>query len=173
MSPTEIEDRLTAVEREVAHLKAGATPSRPKEAAHMPGDNPPNSRCSFCGRPRKQVGPMVEGPNEVYICDECVHLASQIVETKINHTPITEATDPSVRQAGHMHIRCYFHIKQESDGQWAAIGENPSWAIGKGATAKDAMRNLQLDLLKRTSELLAVGKPPGRYFTNHADPRLL
>ncbi|NBX26282.1 MAG: hypothetical protein EBQ99_09605, partial [Planctomycetes bacterium] len=27
--------------------------------------------CSFCGKTSREVGPMVEGPNDVYICSNC------------------------------------------------------------------------------------------------------
>lgn len=34
--------------------------------------------CSFCGKTSREVGPMVEGPNEVYICSNCVDLCQNI-----------------------------------------------------------------------------------------------
>ncbi len=34
--------------------------------------------CSFCGKTSREVGPMVEGPNEVYICANCVDLCQNI-----------------------------------------------------------------------------------------------
>jgi ATP-dependent Clp protease ATP-binding subunit ClpX len=34
-------------------------------------------RCSFCGKRRDQVAWLVAGQNQVFICDECVRLASQ------------------------------------------------------------------------------------------------
>lgn len=34
--------------------------------------------CSFCGKSSRDVGPMVEGPNEVYICQNCVDLCQNI-----------------------------------------------------------------------------------------------
>jgi ATP-dependent Clp protease ATP-binding subunit ClpX len=39
-------------------------------------------RCSFCGKSAAEVTKLVAGPR-VYICDQCVELASQIME---NHT---------------------------------------------------------------------------------------
>ena len=29
-------------------------------------------RCSFCGKTRSQVNKLIQGPNGVCICDECV-----------------------------------------------------------------------------------------------------
>lgn len=34
--------------------------------------------CSFCGKTSRDVGPMVEGPGEVYICSNCVDLCQNI-----------------------------------------------------------------------------------------------
>jgi len=38
-----------------------------------------NIRCSFCGRTQKEVKKLIAGPG-VYICDECVKLAYDIIE---------------------------------------------------------------------------------------------
>jgi len=34
--------------------------------------------CSFCGKTSREVGPMVEGPNDVYICCNCTDLCQNI-----------------------------------------------------------------------------------------------
>jgi len=34
--------------------------------------------CSFCGKSSREVGPMVEGPNDVYICANCTELCQNI-----------------------------------------------------------------------------------------------
>ncbi len=34
--------------------------------------------CSFCGKTSREVGPMVEGPGEVYVCHNCVELCQNI-----------------------------------------------------------------------------------------------
>ena len=34
--------------------------------------------CSFCGKTSREVGPMVEGPNDVYICTSCTDLCQNI-----------------------------------------------------------------------------------------------
>ena len=52
------------------------------------GGNPPTgtgfrgrrvTTCSFCGKSSRDVGPMVEGPSDVYICANCVDLAHNII----------------------------------------------------------------------------------------------
>ena len=37
------------------------------------------STCSFCGKTHREVGPMVEGPNDAYICASCVDLCQNII----------------------------------------------------------------------------------------------
>ena len=36
--------------------------------------------CSFCGKGRSEVKRMMRGPTEVYICNECVVVCSEIIE---------------------------------------------------------------------------------------------
>ncbi len=40
--------------------------------------------CSFCGKPQEQVRKLIAGPNDVYICDECIELCSEIVEEEFD-----------------------------------------------------------------------------------------
>ncbi len=35
--------------------------------------------CSFCGKNEREVGPMIEGPESIYICGSCVELCSSII----------------------------------------------------------------------------------------------
>src|SRR3954451_13397717 len=39
-----------------------------------------NAFCSFCRKSYRDVGPLVEGPNDVYICGECVELCQSIID---------------------------------------------------------------------------------------------
>ena len=36
--------------------------------------------CSFCGKTRSQVSKLIAGPGGVYICDECVHACSDMID---------------------------------------------------------------------------------------------
>lgn len=36
--------------------------------------------CNFCGKNSRDVGPMVEGPSDIYICANCVDLAHNIIK---------------------------------------------------------------------------------------------
>ena len=39
-----------------------------------------NANCSFCRKSYREVGPLVEGPDDVYICGECIELCQSILE---------------------------------------------------------------------------------------------
>src|SRR5438132_621639 len=39
-----------------------------------------NAFCSFCRKSYRDVGPLVEGPNDVYICGECIELCQSIID---------------------------------------------------------------------------------------------
>src|SRR3954463_16211350 len=57
--------------------------------------------CSFCGKSSRDVGPMVEGPSDVYICANCVDLAPNIIrqeKRKLSSTQPLFSTIPSPRQ---------------------------------------------------------------------------
>lgn len=44
------------------------------------GNNSSSVRCSFCEKSEHQVRKLISGPNNVYICDECIELCSNIIE---------------------------------------------------------------------------------------------
>src|SRR6478609_4419386 len=39
-----------------------------------------NAFCSFCRKSYREVGPLVEGPSDVYICGECIELCQSILD---------------------------------------------------------------------------------------------
>ena len=39
-----------------------------------------NAHCSFCRKSYREVGPLVEGPGDVYICGECIELCQSILD---------------------------------------------------------------------------------------------
>ncbi|MDR2114983.1 MAG: ATP-dependent Clp protease ATP-binding subunit ClpX [Planctomycetaceae bacterium] len=43
------------------------------------GTNKKNAICSFCHKSYRDVGPLVEGPGDVYICGECIDLCQTIL----------------------------------------------------------------------------------------------
>ena len=54
-------------------------------------------KCSFCGKGQEQVRRLVSGPN-VYICDECIELCSEIIEDEfeevLNYAEMAELPTP-------------------------------------------------------------------------------
>jgi ATP-dependent Clp protease ATP-binding subunit ClpX len=77
----------------------------------QPPGNPPGGQqgfrgrrvttCSFCGKSSRDVGPMVEGPSDVYICANCVDLAHNIIrqeKRKLTSSQPLFSTIPSPRQ---------------------------------------------------------------------------
>ena len=46
-------------------------------------------RCAFCGKTQDQVRKLVVGPNDLYICDECVAACSEILEESLTHDFMT------------------------------------------------------------------------------------
>lgn len=57
--------------------------------------------CSFCGKTSREVGPMVEGPNTVYICTSCTDLCQNIFrqeKRKVNSTSTWLREIPAPRE---------------------------------------------------------------------------
>src|SRR5947209_13111112 len=48
-----------------------------------------NAYCSFCRKSHRDVGPLVEGPGDVYICGDCVELCQSIVVQEKRRHPAT------------------------------------------------------------------------------------
>ena len=86
----------------------GGSKSGPPSGPRRPGNTQGGNRgkrvttCSFCGKTSRDVGPMVEGPSDVYICANCVDLAHNIIrqEKRKNSasTAPTLSSIPSPRQ---------------------------------------------------------------------------
>jgi len=49
-------------------------------SAGRKGTGKKNANCSFCGKSYRDVGPLVEGPGDVYICGECIDLCQSILD---------------------------------------------------------------------------------------------
>lgn len=63
------------------------------------GKQPTN--CAFCGKKENEVGPMIEGPDNIYICGNCVELCSNIIKQEsrkaTGHRPLF-TTIPTPRE---------------------------------------------------------------------------
>src|SRR3954462_8181212 len=83
-------------------------PPRPPTKGGGGGNLPPGgfrgrrvTTCSFCGKSSRDVGPMVEGPSDVYICANCVDLAHNIIrqeKRKLTSAGPLFSTIPAPRQ---------------------------------------------------------------------------
>ncbi len=65
------------------------------------GANKKNAFCSFCRKSYRDVGPLVEGPGDVYICGDCIELCQSILdqERRRRGVPKTLFTDiPAPRE---------------------------------------------------------------------------
>ena len=62
--------------------------------------------CSFCGKKETEVLKLVAGP-QVYICNECIAIANQIVnDSQDNHPPTVQ---PSVIRKLLIRFRQFWH----------------------------------------------------------------
>ena len=52
----------------------------PSSAKRSSGTTKKNAFCSFCRKSYRDVGPLVEGPGDVYICGECIELCQSILD---------------------------------------------------------------------------------------------
>src|SRR5436853_4627149 len=83
----------------------GGPPQPPTNGTNQPPGGFRGRRvttCSFCGKSSRDVGPMVEGPSDVYICANCVDLAHNIIRQEKRKLSSTGAPQlgqiPSPRQ---------------------------------------------------------------------------
>jgi ATP-dependent Clp protease ATP-binding subunit ClpX len=51
-----------------------------------------NAFCSFCRKSYRDVGPLVEGPGDVYICGECIELCQSIIDQEKRRRGVTKST---------------------------------------------------------------------------------
>jgi ATP-dependent Clp protease ATP-binding subunit ClpX len=54
--------------------------SRDLSGTRRGGTTKKNAFCSFCRKSYRDVGPLVEGPGDVYICGECIELCQSILD---------------------------------------------------------------------------------------------
>jgi hypothetical protein len=147
--------------------------SRGKKITGPIPDNPPDSHCSFCGRPHSTVGPMVEGPNNIFICVECVRLAYEIAEgNRMGSPAVSDLSDPTIQRSAHMHIRCYFLLERISSELWRAVSSIPKGFSGEGHSPREAVKAMQKALLSAATPALDTETGPAHWFTNHAEQRL-
>src|SRR2546430_7806001 len=120
-------------------------------------NNPPGgfrgrrvTTCSFCGKPSRDVGPMVDGPSDVYICANCVDLAHNIIRQEKRKMPSSAAPSfgaiPSPRQIkefldqyviGQDFAKKGLSVAVHNHYKRLSVGEQANSATGAAAAVKD------------------------------------
>lgn len=55
-----------------------------------------NAYCSFCRRSYREVGPLVEGPGDVYICGECIELCQSIIDQEKRRRGVSKGMSSNI-----------------------------------------------------------------------------
>ncbi len=127
--------------------------------------------CSFCGKTSRDVGPMVEGPNSVYICTHCTELCQNIfkqekrrvstVSTSLRDLPapreIKEFLDQYVHGqdmakralsvAVHTHYKRLLHI-ESAEASSVELDKSNILMIGPTGSGKTLMAKTLARMLK-------------------------
>ena len=101
-------------------------------------------RCSFCGKGKDKVSRLVAGPG-VFICDRCVHLCNEVLESEGHHGELSIGPNSEVAEVLLEELRINAAGLKQSEDQlqrainllrenrvaWSRIGE----AIGTSRQA--------------------------------------
>ncbi len=129
------------------------------------------TNCSFCGKTSREVGPMVEGPSEVYICSKCVDLCQNIFRQerrRVSGATSTLRDVPSPRQindfldeyvigqhaakralsvAVHSHYKRLIHAESE-DAKHVELDKSNILLIGSTGSGKTLLAKTLARMLK-------------------------
>lgn len=107
-------------------------------------------RCSFCNKTQDQVRKLIAGPN-VYICDECVEICSEIVEEEFEN-------DGDLGAGGDLNLLKPLEIKEYLDQY--VIGQDEAKKVLAVAVYNHYKRILsgkELDVELQKSNILMIG----------------
>src|SRR5687768_13360031 len=122
--------------------------------------------CSFCGKSSRDVGPMVEGPSDVYICANCVDLAHNIIrqeKRKLTSAQPLFTSIPSPRQikeyldqyvVGQDYAKRALAVAVHNHYKRLSQSDQPAGAPGS-ATSAAAAANAEVEIDK--SNVLLIG----------------
>ena len=82
---TKVKQKKTPVKKPKAPVKKPKAPARqikkhkPEKPKESVSHNPNESFCSFCGRSNFQLMALIAGPNNIFICHNCVEVCNAIL----------------------------------------------------------------------------------------------
>ena len=99
-----------------------------------------NAYCSFCRKSYRDVGPLVEGPGDVYICGECIELCQSIIDQEKRRrggskTLFTNIPSPRSHQGQARSVRHRPAPRQEGRCPWPCTTTTSASASATRATA--------------------------------------
>jgi ATP-dependent Clp protease ATP-binding subunit ClpX len=121
--------------------------------------------CSFCGKSSRDVGPMVEGPNDVYICANCVDLAHNIIrqeKRKLTASQPLFSSIPSPRQikdfldqyvVGQPYAKKALSVAVHNHYKRLSTAESSGANTAEGAPATPTVNDVEID----KSNVLLIG----------------
>lgn len=60
-------------------------------------------QCSFCGKTREQVRKLIEGPSDIFICNECVELCNELISDGYSYEPMEIETFDELPKPKELH----------------------------------------------------------------------
>ncbi len=112
--------------------------------------------CAFCGKPSDQAMSMIEGPNGIYICDECIAVcADAMMQDVVMHHGVAS---PPYEDAG--------SAPASARDAFASMGKHGRHGRAAGASAAPEGASAPEDLEAARQEVLASLPTPHRIYEN-------